>query len=464
VRCLSLISAAVAVLGLVSCAGGGRPDVKACALPRASADAAVRAREESFVGMFSLPNTAVVLVRVAPLSLEPISRRVVIGEYHQAWSRSPDGSKVALGTGGQGIGVKIVDLEAMRVIGRVDTGIAAEELAWLSPRRLVAGLQRGGTVVIDPQSGSVLRRWRHAGSPTASVRIPEGVVTLHGVGTSGVRRTNPRLAVVDQRGERFRNATLRGIQLEVREEAGFIFTDYAGLAVDPQRARAYVVAADSPVAEVDLNTMRVTYHRLESLELPPNELAGKAYPSDAVLQRRRVGVWLGGGRLAVSGRDVVRGDSGKFTIVPGGLTLVDVGTWGECTLTGNSSGATLVGQRLLSYGPGRPVSAQGAGTESNGLTGFTLRGREAFQLFAGEPVWDVHATARRAYVRTRRGLRVVEPRSGQVLRAITPAPDLVDVISGDCEHVHACPDRRGRARLRRAPRVRVTHKRVGRGS
>jgi uncharacterized SAM-dependent methyltransferase len=75
------------------------------------------------------------------------------------------------------------------------------------------------------------------------------------------------------------------------------------------------------------------------------------------------------------------------------------------------------------------------------LTGFTLRGREAFQLFAGEPVWDVHATARRAYVRTRRELRVVEPRSGQVLRAITPAPDLVDVISGDCEHVHACLDR-----------------------
>jgi hypothetical protein len=74
----------------------------------------------------ALPNTAVVLERVDPLSLERRSAQVLVGEYHGAWSLSPDRSQLALGVSSAGrkrrIGIFIVDLRTMRVVTRIETG------------------------------------------------------------------------------------------------------------------------------------------------------------------------------------------------------------------------------------------------------------------------------------------------------------------------------------------------------
>jgi hypothetical protein len=358
------------------------------------------------------------LARLDPLSLKPVSRRVRIDEYHDNWSLSPDASHVALGRGGQGIGIEIVDLRTLKLVRHVRTGIAAEALGWLAPRRLVAGLQRGGTVVVDPRTGRILRRFADFSFPDVSAQTRQGLVLLLPqlrTSSSGLplRRVSGavRLALVDARGA-LRSVTLR-IRLGVRTRHGFEYADRAGLAVDRARERAYVVAADAPVAEVDLHTMRVSYHRLSPLF---------AHPAGALLARERTALWLGHGRLVVVGRDFVSTRARKEALAPAGAALVDTTAWSWRTLERRPTGAALAGRELLVYGPG---SYPAAGV---GLRGYTLAGRRIFGLFNGKRVLDVQVAGGRAYVRTPSAVHVVEVGSGTVIHDIVPPVDLASVI------------------------------------
>lgn len=363
------------------------------------------------------------LARLDPLSLRPVSRRVRIGEYHDNWSLSPDASHVALGRGGQGIGIEIVDLEKLKLVRHVRTGIAAEALGWLAPRRLVAGLQRGGTVVVDPGTGRIVRRFADFSFPDVSAQTGQGLVMLlprlqkSGPGVP-LRRVAgaPRLALVDAHG-RLRSVTLQRIRLGVRTSHGVEYTDRAGLAVDPAHARAYVVAADAPVAEVDLHTMRVSYHRLAQLFARPS---GRGVT--AVLARERTALWLGRGRLLVAGRDLVSTRTRKEALAPAGAALVDTAAWTSRTLDRQPTSAVLAGGELLVWGPGE-YPAPGVG-----LRGYTLRGRRILGLFAHRRVLDVQVAGRHAYVRTPAAVHVVEIGSGTVIHDIAPPVDLTTVI------------------------------------
>lgn len=381
--------------------------------------------------MLELPNTAVILARLDPLSLEPVSRQVELGEYHNAWSLSPDRSQLALGISAPGrtgrIGIVIVDLETMKVVREIETGGAAEALAWLTPRLLAAALVRDGTVVVDPVSGKILRRWPRLPFPEASARTRNGMVVLFadvGLGGSPAAAA-PRLAAVDARG-RLRSVGLRRIRLGARRVAGIGYADAVGLAVDPVGARAYVFAADAPVAEVDLRTMRVSYHRLEALFLPPGELAGlDVKPGDPVAARQRGAIWLGDGKAIVFGQDLVAARGGEVASVAAGALLVDTDRRSSCMLDPKASGVAFVAGRVLVFGPGRSRTRDAPGI---GLRGYSVDGRRLFQLFEGEQVWDVQVTGEHAYVRTPDAVRVIEVRSGKLASDVVPPRDLVDVV------------------------------------
>jgi hypothetical protein len=390
---------------------------------------ATAAQSEPLLGILQPPNEGAILARFDPLSLEPVSRQVPVGEYHNAWSASPDGSHLALGVSAPGrtgrVGVLIVDLKAMKVVRRIETGIAAEALGWLAPRRLVAGLQRGGTVLVDPLTGRILRRWPGFSFPDTSARSRDGLVmlfpgTLHHTGQREGSAA-PRLAVVDAQG-RLRSVALEDIQLGVRFVEGVTYADDAGLAVDPGRARAYVFAADAPVAEVALRTMGVSYHRLESLFLKPGELGDKEVRPEDVGARNRRALWLEAGRALVFGRDFVPARGEASTTIAAPATLVDTGSWSSCTLDTSAGGAAFVADRLLAYGSGDPSSL--------GLRAYSGDGRRVFHLFKGEQVRDVLAGAGRAYVSTARALHVVDVRSGKIVGEIVPPPELVEVVAG----------------------------------
>lgn len=430
-RPLVLLGVAAAfVVGLASAAGGMCTRSETCAA--APSRMATGMPKKSLLGILrQSANSPAVLARLDPLSLRTVSRQVEVGEYHDAWSLSPDASQLALARGGQGIGIEIVDLKAMRLVRDVQTGIASEALGWLGPRLVVAALQRGGTVLVDPLTGRILRRWPSFSFPDASARTRDGLVMLlpqlrkSGPGLPLTRVAGPpRLAVVDARG-RLRSVTLERIRLAVRSRNGtYYYGDRAGFAVDPARARAYVFAADAPVAQVDLRTMRVSYHRLEPLFLRPGKLKSANGSKKAVLARERGALWLGDGDVVVFGRDFVTARGKKDTLVPAGAMLVNTANWSWRTLDTQVTGAEFAAGKLVVYGPGW-YQAGGLG-----LTTYTLGGRRISYLLQRERVFDVQIAADWAYVRTPNGVYVVDVRAGKVVTRIAPPRELVDVIVG----------------------------------
>lgn len=417
--------AAVAAVGLASCAGAtGQPMTDCSRAPLEMSRTGTAAPGEPLLGMFALPNTAVILARLDPLTLKPVSQHVLVGEYHNTWSLSPNRSHLAVGVSAPGIrrriGIRIVDLDSMKVVRDVETGIAAAAVAWLAPRRLVAALLREGTVVVDTQTGKILHRWSGLADPHMSARMRDRFVVLfpsHTVAPpEGV--ATARLAVIDSRA-RLRSVILRRIQI-----GGARSTHAAALAVDPERARAYVFAADAPVAEVDLRTMRVSYRRLELMSLRPGGRKGaEVQQGDALRGRRREAIWLGTGKALVVGRDLVATRAGALASLAAGAALVDTRKWSWCMLDARGSRAAFGDRTLLVYGSPAARNAPG-----DGLRAYTVEGREIFRLFKGQQVWDVQITPDHAYVRTPSSVGVVDLNSKRIVNEIVPPRDLVDVI------------------------------------
>jgi hypothetical protein len=161
--------------------------------------------------------------------------------------------------------------------------------------------------------------------------------------------------------------------------------------------------------------MRVSY-RLE--------LAGSG---STLTAQQRGALWLAGGRIAVYGRDLTAAGGGKLSADPAGVTLINTRDWSACTLDERASRATVAAGRLLTYGPGSPVSRREPGI---GLRAYAVDRREVFHLFEGEQVWDVKVVAGDAYVRTATAVHVVDVRSGKFFATIARPPELAAVIGG----------------------------------
>jgi hypothetical protein len=182
----------------------------------------------------------------------------------------------------------------------------------------------------------------------------------------------------------------------------------AGLAVDPQRLVAYVAGAGAKIAAIDLRTMRVTRHA---------RLAG---PACRWCGAQRTAVWLGGGRLAVTGFDVRRNRK-----APAGVTLVDTRTWTTRKIAGRAGAARLANGRLLVFDGRHPSLRPAAGS---GLRIYDADGRPRRTLLRGQRVGDVQVAGARAYARTSRGLRVVDLRGGGVIARLPRERRDVDLI------------------------------------
>lgn len=403
---VTLAAAAVAA----GCDGGDSSDGPPAgpAKPQGAPDGTPATPARSVRGQFGVvagqDGSVPALTRVDPLSLEPRSRAVRLGEYHDAWSFSPDRSQIALGMGGPGrdvcgAGICIVDLAAMKVRNDVEAPIAAEAVAWLTRRRVVGILQSGEVVVADPATGRTLQRRRVADGPQLSPSVSlwrDRLVALV-QSTAGV----VQLVVVDGEG-RVRAADLREIRLRAEPH---LPPERAGLAIDPGRARALVFAAGAPAAEVDLPTMRVSYH--------PVTGAPDAAAPDGARSSVRHAVWLGDDRVALSGEDAV-GDPSSVRRLPAGVRVVDTRAWTARTVHPRASRARLVGGRLLVYTQ-VPAAQRPAGV---GLRVYGLDGERLVRHLFGDEALDVQVAGALAYARGRRALHVVRVRSGERVREL----------------------------------------------
>jgi hypothetical protein len=372
--------------------------------PAAAPELRAVARPAPFVGILSDPyGGATRMGCFDSLSLRATSAPVFRGEYHDAWSASPDGTRVALGISAPGsearIGVRIVNLARWATELDVETGIAAEAVAWLTDRTLVAALQRGGIVLIDPRTGEVVRRWADWRALDAvSTRTRGRFVLLEPGG-----RTR-RLATVDTTG-RLRSVSLR---LPLRSRHSRLARP--ALVADPVREHAYVLTGGRVVVDVDLQRMRVRRRLLQ----PALELGAPRgrFPV-------RDGLWLGGGRLAVSGYDAVPGRGLRRRTYPAGLSTIDTKTWNVGGVDSAANGATLAPGRLLAYG-------------ERGVRGYSRAGRRVFEVLRKEVIWSVVAAGRLSYAVSPTATHVIETRSGRIRRKISRPRQLRGVIARRC--------------------------------
>jgi hypothetical protein len=386
-----------------------------------------------------------VVARLDPRTLRPLPGpriRLPYGISGYGWS--PDRSLLVLGDLDDDA-LHVVDPVRLRRVATVDIGVVAEApqaLAWLGPRRLavVAGDSADGATLVmaDPVAGRVLSR-----RPLA----PAGITAAAGAGdrmvllSTSVDRIGPaRLQVVDDRG-RVRTAGLEGVDAGFQDPpdwdrpGAYGISREAALAVDPDGGRAFVVTAGATVAEVDLDSLQVTYRRLRQ---PASLLRRLAHwlvpPAEAKLNvgTWRAACWLGDGRMAVWGSESrVVGDvpaEQRSEQRPSGLKLIDTRTWTVGTLHPAATDATWQEGRLLAFG-----GTWDHETEREvgvGLTVYTPGDRRPRQLLGGQAVMEAHLNGDLVYAAVDTGAedyasRVVSLASGQVLSSERPLPWLL---------------------------------------
>ena len=339
------------------------------------------------------------LVRVDPDTLRPLpGRRVPLAAEPLGWSFSPDRSRLALGSTARGARLRFVDLRAMRALGDVTvarrgSGVAT---AWAGPGRVLAVVVTpgccgaGDTIVAGVDAGRRRVTWRRrlGGSLQAGERHRGGLVLV--LGPRGRALGPSRLVRVGPDG-RTRSAPLPEIRSGSEPHGSVTRVWDPGLALDRSGGRAFVVQAGAPVAEVDLDTFEVRSHPLEH----------GARAADAVAGPTRDAIWLGRGRLAVTGSD---------SHSPAGLTLIDTRDWRARTIDRRTTDAVLVSGTLLAS------TFLDQRRSGSGLTGYSPDGTRRFHRFGNDPILGAQGIGRKALVGGPRGLALVDARTGRPLR------------------------------------------------
>jgi hypothetical protein len=359
------------------------------------------------------------LVQLDPDSLRPLpGRRLALTDTVAGYAWSPDGSTLVLGDTDTDA-LFLIDAQRMRMLGKMwlDVPNAPQWFGWLGPRRLLAVVDQplrdpdaklGDTavVLVDPLARRVLRRQNlHSGVQTAVFDGDRAVLLTtpsEGIGMAS-------LAVVDGQGT-VRPVPLRAISAGYKEPTdqgsseGVTERREVGLAVDRAGGRAFVVAAGTPVAEVDLATLRVTYHGLSQPASLLQRLAGWFVPAaEAKLASGplRSACWLGDGLLAVWGSDarVVKDAGGERTVkeTPSGLKLVDTRRWTVTPLHPEATAVRWHDGRLLAFG------VRWYEQERPGGIGLTIYGpgdRRPLQPVKNRPVHELDVNGDLAYAIT----------------------------------------------------------------
>ncbi|MHB1244194.1 MAG: hypothetical protein ACYC1P_12485 [Gaiellaceae bacterium] len=279
-------------------------------------------------------------------------------------------------------------------------------MTWAGDRVLAVVESPSGAVVtaVDPLAGRVVRTTRLSRPFTFQFgRLPDGLVFLLGARN---RIASVQLAVVDADG-RVRVGTVAQATIgTVTRAGGRREQRWPGLAVDPQGRKAYVVDGER-VFGLDLETLQVA-------DPGPLRTLAKATAGSS-----RTAVWLGDGRLAVTGTDWgANADSGHV-----GLRLVDVRDWTVRVVDRDAVSFTVAGDRLLVESPDNRRAVI--------LTAYGFDGSERYRTELAGATWlkeqgRLGYACRYAYVRS-----VFDVGNGRGLRNRFPAGTRCPTLLGN---------------------------------
>jgi hypothetical protein len=269
-------------------------------------------------------------------------------------------------------------------------------LAWTQARRLFVLEQQNENVqnllVVDPVAQRVLTRSR-LGPWTAFARAGPDLVFVTEP-AEGIGAARLMLAAPDGTS---RTVVLERIPAgrETGEPGAGGEVDFAtpGLAVDPYARRAYVVGKAPVVAEIDLDSLAVTYHDLSEQASLLTRLANWLQPAalaKSVTGWRRQAIWLREGLRAVSGSDYDR-----LRTTPAGVWLIDTRAWTVRMLEPGASFLVKADPYVLAAGAARDGVAD---TETGvGIRAYTIDGLPRWRALGNEPVWWLQVAGGFAY-------------------------------------------------------------------
>ena len=323
--------------------------------------------------------------RVDPLKLTPRGPRADLGEYHDAYSFSPDGSAIAFGisapnpgpSGPGRIGIRIVDTDRLEVTRDVATGVFAAALGWLEPRRVVAMLAAGfgcsprpcvTILTADPVTGEVLvQRSLTVDEPGAHCDAAESP------GRALVALVHRQLFIAGGDG------AIQTIDLPEQ------FRRCGVLALTPRADRALVVSEDGgSVVEVELGSGRVEVRRLSR--------GGGRIVNAIALPRHQ---------LVLTHRDEG---------APTGVEVVDVERGRRRMIAPGAGAARVSHGAVLAYNG--PLSGE---TTPIGVRAYEADGRRSFQVLRGDRILRLELARRFAYAIARRTVSVIDLRRGEVV-------------------------------------------------
>lgn len=290
------------------------------------------------------------LVRVDPRTLLPLPRSALSVKSVGSWSFSPDRSRLVVATVGPPSrcpqwSLRFFDARRMRPSGRLAIwrGGGVEVLSWLRADRLLAvrttceEQQKSSFVVINPIARRVVSSEPIEGELVRLVPTVGRFVAL--VAPRGPIASS-RVVVVDANGV-MRGRMLGRITAGAQRGANGVGR-YAWPALAVGGERAFVVSRGDLVAEVELASLAVTYHRLVQRAVSAAAKASEGWSRRAV--------WLGNGLLAFSGSDAEVWTSaegvGHLRDRPAGISVVDTNSWSVRVLDPDGDFFKRVGQLL----------------------------------------------------------------------------------------------------------------------
>lgn len=330
------------------------------------------------------------MVAADPRTLRPVAARVPAPDTARG-VLSPRGTRVALPhhTPGENF-VRVFDVRRNRMGARIALGGEgnASHLTWLSETRLALFTswieERGTLLEIDAVRGAVISRHRTASFPVAAARSPHGLVAL--LAPPG-RIGRPKLLIGR------RSLPLHGLRAGIDRSGEVTRSLWPALAVDPEGDAAYVIDAGADrFGVVDL----VSETTRTGLPFGPVAKASKLIDS-----RRREAVWLGQGRIAISGSH----DTPDGRIEPDGLRILDAAAQRQFMLAPDQSVLAASGSRVLAWG-------------DDGLTVFGAGAAVEHRVLRGTQILHVELLGHFAYAHANRRIYVVDVRSGKVVARV----------------------------------------------
>jgi hypothetical protein len=361
-----------------------------------------------------------------PLTLRPLPGRRLRLDIGESLARSPDRRRLLLADEQRG-SIRLIDIARLRVGWRAEVSAEIAALRWLRSGRIVALVDGWRTrydleaTVVDPARRRLLPGGRVEGaSATHTAASARHLVALLAGPEEGAIGAT-QVAIVDEQGC-FRRTRVERVPTGFAGDGELL---QPALAVDPTGERAVVIAASAPVAEIDLETGVVSYHKLRRktglLERLRGWLEPAAHAKGPVEGSFRDAVWLPNGLIAVTGDDryvVRRTHEIEELTIPAGLQLIDPADWSVRTLHERSDSLAVAGRTLVAWT--NPHVAVPDDYRMIGVTAYSLDGDRRFELFPGKPISSLQAVRRYAYAAVGwfSGIQVVDLATGRVVRRL----------------------------------------------